>query len=240
MPVFNMEETPRLTRAILLYENPRHNQDAFCSVHEVRIEEGHPVIQPGTPATRQGLMAALRTLADDRLKPEILPGHILAKGGDHLVWYRPAAKRPVWFRADKIGEVTANVPHPPLVWFVNPMIGVCRIFAFNAEGRPDAETPLYQAPYFNVWNDGKICTGSAEVPKGDSALVPENWEKMFFESWFTHPNTPHLVKHKEGANAFWKLMLEGRKRVFPRNKLVPLKRVTLGSVFAGLVKEGGN
>jgi len=239
MKVHNGDHAPTLSSAILLYKKsgPQGNGGAFATVHPVRTDDaGVSTIGPGTPASRQGVLAALRELAEDRIKPELIPAHILAKGSDHLVWYRPALKRVVWFRCKDLGERTALVPHPATLWLVNPATGYCSVFALRDDTRPDKDTGLYQAPYYNVWDTGQICTGNAGVPKGAEALVPENWERMFYDSWFSHPNTPKLVRHKEGAMAFWKNLLDGKHRVFPKAKLLSA-RTTLGRQFARLCAE---
>lgn len=238
MEVHNGDHAPKLESAILLYgASVVGKAGGFATVHPVRTgQDGIYSIGPGTPASRQGLLAALRELATDRIKPELIPAHVLAKGADHMVWYRPAQKRTVWFKCKQLGERTALVPHPATLWLVNPVTGACKIFALRDDARPDENTVLYQAPYYNVWETGGICTGNAGVPKGPDALVPENWEKMFFNSWFSHPNTPKLVRHKEGTFAFWKNLLDGKHRVFPKTKLLPV-RTTLGQQFAKLFAE---
>lgn len=225
------DRSPEPRAAVLLYG--ANNGGGFATVHPVTMEEGVPVIKAGTPATRQGLLTALRELTDDRLAPELLPGHILAKGIDHLIWYRPPSRRTIWVKAEELGQRSGEIPIPGLIWLVKPLSGGCSIFAYQGDDRPTAETQLCQAPFFNVWESGGICTGNAEVPRGPEALVPENWENMFFKSWFTHPNTPKIVRGKQGAYTFIKELLDGKRKVFPKAKLLPIKR-TLGTEFKSM------
>ena len=63
-----------------------------------------------------------------------------------------------------------------------------KVFAFKGRQRPDADTPLSVAPFFNVWQNGTICVGSARLPKGDQVHNHLAWEEAFFRSYFTHPN----------------------------------------------------
>ena len=238
MEVHNADRTPQMKAAILLYGTDGYgNASSFASVHTVtHSATGVPTIGHGTPASREGVLAVMRELVDDRIKPELIPANVLARGSDHLVWFRPALKRDVWFRCKELGERRALVPHPATLWLVNPSTGFCQIFALGDDQRPDAGAKLYQAPYFNVWDSGRICVGNAEVPKGAAALSPENWESMFFNSWFSHPNTNKLVRHREGTFAFLKNLLDGKHRSFPKRKLVPTKK-TLGEEFAKLFKD---
>jgi PRTRC genetic system protein B len=91
-----------------------------------------------------------------------------------------------------------------------------------------------QPPYFNTWNLGKICIGTAHVPKRIDVASIAGWESGFFESSFTHPNHGgKRVKHPDGEFAFWKLMLDGHfRKQFPKEALVPMKR-TLAALIAG-------
>lgn len=236
MELHCMDRSPRATTAILLYGG-KYNESGFVTVHPVATENGVPVIKPGTPATRQGLAEALREVADDAVPPELFPAHILAKGADHLVWYRPPSRQKVWVRSNELGgERNAEVPVPGLIWLALPARGNCRVFAYKGSDRPDTETVLHQAPFFNVWDSGEVCTGSADIPQGPAALVPENWEAMFFNSWFSHPNTPRLTKGKEGAYVLWERLLSGKHRVFPQTKLYSIKK-QLGDVFNDMFKQ---
>ena len=232
------DSAPKLISAVLFYGSTDGQGQNFATVHPVRFDDQCiPVICPGTPATKVALLEAIRELVDDRMEPEIFPEHLLAKGTNHLVWYRPATKRTLWFKFEDEDECSAHVPIPALLWLANPLKGECSVFALCDSARPDGNTLLYQAPFFNVWGTGKVCTGNALVPKGSNALIPENWEKMFFSSWFTHPNVNSLVRHRAGSYDFWKQRINGKYRVFPKAKLVPLKR-RFSTVFSAFVKEG--
>ena len=238
MQVSLNDQPPKLSSAILFYGSSGQGQASFASIHPIQFgQDGTPAIQPGTPATKAGVLAALRTLIDERMAPSILPSHLLATGADHLVWYRPATKRQLWFNDSNLGEARSVViPIPALVWMVNPLSDHIRIYALRDGQRPDNDTPLYQAPFYNVWDSGQVCVGNVGFPKGNDALNPEKWEEAFFGSWFTHPNTNKLVRHKAGVRAFFNDWMDGKHRVFPKAKLFPLRK-TLGEVFNKFVKE---
>lgn len=241
MQVHNMgtNSTPVLREAILLY-GTGSNAYSFATVHPV--EQGKkgsvPVIKAGTPVSKNGLLEALRILVDDQEVLEFPPAHVLAKGTGYLVWYRPPQRRTIWIDAEELGgKHTVEVPVPGLIWIAKPLQKSCYVFAYHGAERPDGNTVLCQAPFFNVWNSGQICEGNADVPSGPAAMVPENWEAMFWNSWFTHPNTPRLVSGKEGAYRFWANFIKVKRRVFPQAKLLSLK-VTLGQAFKTVVMGG--
>lgn len=219
-----------IQHAILLYQT-------FATVHSVKIEDNRPEIQAGTLATKEGLIAALRNLLPESQRGTgLLHESILAAGVDYMVWWVKPAVREMWFSCEEFGgERHALVPNPGLVmvtcksdWYV---------FAVKGKERPTPETPLCQAPYFNVWAGGKICTGTARTPRGVKRKNPNAWEAAFFGSFFTHPNIrpPERLVAKGGAYKFWLSMLDGRYKRFPEGMLMPTKQ-TVRQMFNALVE----
>jgi len=221
-----------LQQAILIYQT-------FASVHEVSVTPGKQAqIKPGVLATKGGLMAALRSLLPESERGSgLLPVSMLAQGVDHMVWWIPPAKRSVWFKSEDVGgERTAVVPHPGLVMVV------CEkgwhIFAVKGKERPTPDTPLFQVPYYNVWAGGKICTGSAQVPRGKAKKQTACWEDAFFRSYFSHSNIryPARLVAKGKPETFWKKMLDGAYARFPEGMLVSTKE-TLQSAYDRLIRR---
>lgn len=226
-------ETPHLIAAILVYGTERREKMAsWLSVHQIGEREGRAVILPGQAATREGLRALLAGI--DGLPvptPSLLHPRLLAKGDGYLAWWCPPGRRQVWFRSDEpLGNRTGVAPHPGLVFMASEDKGIWSVHAVCGTGRPAADTPLFQAPYFNVYADGKICTGNVDVPKGAAAQHPEAWEECFFRSYFTHPNVARgLVNYRPGAVAFWRMLLDGRRKSFPDERLVPVNLTVAGA-----------
>src|ERR1035437_2468687 len=100
------------------------------------------------------------------------------------------------------------LPHPGLVFAACSK--VWSVWAVKGDHRPRPDSMLYQAPYFNVWDGGRICQGNVEVPDGTTAEKIDAWNAAFFNSFFTHPNIhKNLAKYRGGAYKFWKDMLAG-------------------------------
>jgi PRTRC genetic system protein B len=163
-----------------------------------------------------------------------------------MAWWVPPARRHIWFRCTG-GELGAHergesVPHPGLV-FAAASDRTWRVWAVKGCERPSEATPLFQAPYFNVYGTGAICQGNVDVPTGGFAGSVadriEAWNKAFFDSFFTHPNTQGpLVNYKGGPYRFWRDMLDGRHAVFPESALVPLG-TSLAQVLDRRGPDGG-
>lgn len=233
-----------LSSAILLYtsRSPIGGSDggSFATVHAVKIGKGSiPMLSPGVAATREGLLAMTRSLSPGSSAFGFLPETVLAIGENHLVWWCPPTKRRVWFDCKELGKRNAVVSHPGLVFAV---VGGDRyVFSVKGNRRPKPDTRLCQAPYFNVWDNGKVCEGSSRIPKRVSMESMQNWEDSFFDSAFTHPNVHdrnRLVRWAKGSFSFWKAMLDQNFKVFPQKTLVPLK-TTAGDLVRGIEEGNG-
>lgn len=233
---FNMNAEPlQAQHAVLLY-GKNHASAQYASVHEVQTgEDGKLSLAAGLPVTESALKSMFESLDPNRIeKPTFNDARILSRGPGWLVWWmRPQSIR-VWFNAKQIGERTEVVPHPGLVFSVSRR--GWQVFALAGRDRPRPGTALFQAPYFNVWSRGKICEGSAATPTGNKARNPDEWERAFFDSRFSHPNIhekDRLVKYRGGPVKFWQAMLNGRFERFPKEVLVPAE-MTVSDLLADI------
>ncbi|MGF6472667.1 PRTRC system protein B [Paraburkholderia youngii] len=222
-----------VTGAILLYSGVASTDSpVYATAHPVTIKGKRPVIGAGRPVDRGALFTALDSLAERcAAKAEFLPESVLAIDRTAVTWWcRPTTRR-VFFDCPEFGTVTAVVPHPGLI-FQARNTGFY-VYAVDGAARPTPDTALYEPPYFNTWDHGSICIGSARVPDRIDIASISGWESGFFESAFTHPNAGgKRVNHPRGEFAFWKEMLAGQYgEQFPLQCLVPMKR-TLGDLIA--------
>lgn len=226
-----------LARALLLYEGK--NGAEYATVHPVIAEprSGRPVIGAGRPLERRAMLDALVQL-DRNAAPaaEFLPATVLGVTSTAVTWWCPPALRRVFFKCPKVGERSAVVPHPGLVFQAG--VEGFRVFSLAGDTRPDEMTALYEPPYFNTWNHGQICIGSAKVPGRIEITAITGWEEGFFNSAFTHPNHGgKRVDYEASFHAFWTDMLDGKFAAFPLDVLVPMEGETAGKLVAG--KTGG-
>lgn len=228
----------KMQKAILLYaEMHRGANPVFASVHDVEIEKGAAVIQPGLAVSKTGLVEALKALQpEDAMPAELFAENLLARGTDHLAWFCKPGKQQVWFDCDELGKTTAQAAHPGLVFIVTSE--AWHVFAYKGDGRPTPDTELYVAPFFNVWQGGKICVGNMDLPKGSNRFNTLAWEEAWWRSTFTHPNVHQqneLTKYRGGIFALWRKLLAGKP--FPETSLVKANE-TLGTAFRRVVLNG--
>ncbi len=239
MQLLNKGETGQqveLSSAILFYSSKRGEQ--YATVHPITTtgKESRPVIGAGRPVDRAVLTQTLSKLAENTA-PEaaFLPPTVLGISSGSLTWWCAPAKRRVFFKCKELGERSAVVQHPGLVFQASA--SGFRVFALEGAERPSADTALFEPPYFNTWDLGKICIGSATVPKRINVESIEGWEDGFFNSAFTHPNHGgKRLKYQDGFYAFWRDMLDGKfGEAFPLEVLIPMKK-TVRQLVTGKVE----
>lgn len=221
------EASLTLSKAILLYENSHRKGDfKYASVHEVRVSKrGGPEIMAGNPLSKVGLEEALSSLRSAQ-KDEFfgfIPDNVLSASSKHLVWWRPSQKSRVFFNCRELGKRSNITPQPSLLFSVieEPSGFIWSIWALKGNQRPTPETMLHLAPYFNVYDSGSICVGSAQTPKSVSPGSLKQWEAAFFDSAFTHANGERKRStHPKGDYALWKDLLDGNFIEFPDELLI--------------------
>lgn len=234
-----------LQHAVLIYADAKGNT-ASVTIHPVAHGPQGARIAAGRPATRRELARLLDVTRARKQSPAVhfLPATVLAAGADYLVWWCPPQRRAVWFNSPEsiLGQRQAIVPHPGLVFVAMPKAKVWNVFAVKGMERPTPETPLYQAPYFNVWEDGRICEGNVATPKTATPGDIAAWEDAFFRSEFTHANVGQrgrLVRGRRKPDVFWQALLDGKYRRFPERVLValPFRLAQLLSAVANAKKK---
>lgn len=220
-----------LRQAVLIYRGAQGS--AFATVHDVEEVDGEATILAGKAMTPRAAITLSRELAKGVSQGGFIPDTVLYMDGELLLWWTRPGNRHIAFRAEGLGcaERGEVVPHPGLVFAASSQ--VWKVWAVKGGARPTPDTELFQAPYFNVYDTGAICQGSAAVPEGTTAERIGGWNDAFFGSFFTHPNVrKNLVKYRGGSYRFWRDMLDGRFERFPERVLVPM-RTTLGQLLSG-------
>ena len=231
-----------LRHAILLYATDNHYGHGvrYATVHPVVVaDDGRAQIREGKPLDRGSLVSfAQGLMVNNFAKGGILPANVLSVGQDHVAWWSPPSIRNYFFQARKtqdnedVGVRSGKAFAPGLLFGVKDK----RMFVFAVRGneRPVAETPLYLPPLMNCYSDGRVCTGTMPLPEQSTAASIETWEKSFWESAFTHPNGPKMVKYKGGLHKFSKDLLDGKFRKFPERFLVPYGQHTVADFIGRL------
>lgn len=211
--------TLKLCKAVLIYEETlrkplqhghfvhgRQLPERVITVSDVLDEQG----RLGQPQLIDPVAFADSILdahhREDRETLVFQPSNILAQGRDAIVWWRPAAPAKLYFKLAETKDESRytalngrEVVLPSLV-FRGSSRGLMVWALAEIATRPTPETKLYGAPFMNIGGGGpQVCLGSARsADLRDAtarAAAPVDWERMFFESNFTH--TPPTLSYSE-------------------------------------------
>ena len=222
-----------LHEALLVY---RDQQSSFISRHDVLTrKDAPPTLGPAQPLTMAFVESLVRSLGGT-VPAEVLPENILAKGDRLIVWWTREQRRQMFFSnaEGKMAGLNGGIfPQPPLVWKVTN--GELSIRAFAVNKRPQATTTLAVAPFWNLSDDGCVCTGTMRRPESATVAAIPAWERGFYESAFTHANVGRITRHQGGFEGLWEL-LKNKRRRFPTETLIQLPQ-TLEQFVRG---EQGN
>ena len=212
----------KLYQTVLLYRND-HGNRFMATVHGVIQKE-----TDGTPLLGSGQLlstAALRELTKQLgtgCPAEFLPENVVARTPELIAWWTPATIRPMFFRdgSELAGISGKPFPHPALLFVVRN--GVLFVRALPNNRRPDPDTRLTAAPYWNIDSNGAVCAGTMRAPKSLTVASIPAWQQAFFQSEFTHPGgAGRLTKRKGGTAALWKSL--AGKKIFPRSTLIEME-----------------
>ena len=178
-----------LFAAVLLY---RDTGRVLARQHPVVLEKDKaPRLGAGSLVTGN-LVDELLELSDRRPLTYV-PENVIAMSRNAIAWFEPATTRTMYFKpstdkavADFDGKA---VPQPPLVFIAKNRC--LDVFALADNVRPTLQTPLYRAPYWNVFEGhgsagGRVCLGSMVLPDSVQPQDVGAWSDAFFASNFTH------------------------------------------------------
>tara|TARA_R110002096_G_scaffold422700_1_gene629418 strand:- start:12375 stop:13088 length:714 start_codon:yes stop_codon:yes gene_type:complete len=210
--------------ALVFYETAGTTTDMYVE-HFDMDSNGNPInAHPLTVKEAKLLAKSLQTDEEKSkafLKPNgILPTNILHINPSNdkglVLWYTKAQQRQMYF-VDSLGIPNGTAQVPSMLWLANK--NSLAVFALANNRRPTEKTPLYYAPFFNIYEKGNVCMGTVSVDIKNSASVEEftqAWEDYFFNSYFSHSLSANLTK--KNIVSLWKDLI-GTDKPFPKEVL---------------------
>ncbi|CAM3931222.1 PRTRC system protein B [Mucilaginibacter galii] len=213
-------------KALLVYKADQpQNASYYIEAYDLD-REGKPMnAHPLSLAEANSLLKALQTA--ERKKNGLLtlsglmPKNVLHLKTDHnpyAIWHTPAQSVPLFFKQD-LGIPSGLCTMPALVWKASKK-GIA-VYAIKDDAEITLDTPLYHAPFFNVYADGRVCMGNTQnsIPK-DCSLEDfiRLWQEAFYNSYFSHLMQNHLPV-KGNIVQLWK-SLSGTGKPFPAKMLI--------------------
>lgn len=217
--------------ALVFYQNDERTQDTYVGHFDID-KNGNPInANPLTEREAKELVKALtintqKEKSQDFLKSKgILPTNILQINPSEngvVLWFTKSMKRQLYFTENlEISNGTAEIP--AMLWLATQRR--LKIFSLPNNRRPTEKTPLFYAPFFNVYEDGNVCMGTVDVNFQNSTSLEEfteKWENYFFNSYFSNLMNEHNPI-KGNCVSLWKSLINTEKQ-FPKEALKQANR----------------
>jgi PRTRC genetic system protein B len=149
---------------------------------------GHPLSVKESNALAKALQVNEKKSQSFLVPQGLMPKNILhltSSSTGYAVWHTPAQRMKLLF-SENLGIPSGMVSIPALVWKAGR--NGLGIYALQEEVL-SVNTPLFNAPFFNIYPDGRVCMGNVQVriPK-DCGLEQfiTLWQDYFFNSYFSH------------------------------------------------------
>nr|WP_315257798.1 PRTRC system protein B [uncultured Flavobacterium sp.] len=209
--------------ALVFYETKRTDTDMYVE-HFDMDSNGTPInAHPLTVKEANVLAKALNT-DEENSKAFLKPKGILTTNILHInpsekgtvLWYTKAQQRQMYF-VNSLDIPIGKAQVPPMLWFANK--NSLSVFALANDRRPTEKTPLHYVPFFNIYEDGKVCMGTVTIDIKNSASVEEfiqSWEHYFFNSYFSHSLCENVTR--KNIVTLWKDLINTDKP-FPKEVL---------------------
>jgi len=201
-----------MTDAVYVESYDIDAQGCPVNAHPLSVKEGNALAKALTVAERR---------PQDFLQPKgLLPRNILyLRTGTNgfAVWHTPKQRVKLLF-TDTLGIPNGEAEIPAIVWKASK--SQLLLFALNEEDM-QLTTPLFYAPFFNTYNDGRVCMGNVQVaiPK-DCSLEQflTLWQDYFFNSYFSHLLSSHQPV-KANIVQLWQALINSSEP-FPPDVLI--------------------
>lgn len=236
-----MNDIYKLKQAITVYQavNPYGGSggDHFFQLHDVFESKDGPTLGAGRPVTHEALEVLCKGVLPNLIgNLTYLPDRVLATSGmvhGPDVWWSPPAVRPMFF-SGQVKVKNGLAPWPGLI-FVTERQSLSAVFAVKGDRRPEMDTQLYVAPFFNM-TEGSLCLGNALSPGKNNAY--KDWEAAVYESAFSEDRlNEKRIKEPDTLSHLWKTLISDKAKVFPEEKVLANRSPkTVGDLIKNLKK----
>lgn len=218
----------------------QYNPSFFIERRAILRTKTGLALGPSQPMDEQVLKNIAQLYASNesmQLKHSLpIPEHIIVGnvsiGTTVTIWYRKAIIRPLNITASK--KLSNNSPKPLPATLYCVLNDEFYVFALDNNNRPDGETKLYHAPFFNVYNTGLICKGTAFFGKVGKTFTDEaaRYEAGFYMAQQSRQNNSKAAK--TSLVQLWESL--DKKKEFPTKELVQHTFKTLQEFIDKVVK----
>lgn len=178
-------------KALLLYDHQL--EDRYYMEAYDMDSNGTPInARPLTIEEAADIATLLQTSSENNAflrLTGLLPAHIIymdAAARGCVLWHTPPRKVPLFFKKE-LSIPCGKAWIPGLLWKADKKD--LYIYALSGKTRPHLKTPLFHAPFFNVYENGRVCMGTVDTDIASNLSLEafmKAWEHYFFNSYFSH------------------------------------------------------
>jgi PRTRC genetic system protein B len=96
-----------------------------------------------------------------------------------------------------------------------------RYYLFALKGKVfDVNSPVYYAPYPNIYDNGRICWGSHKVPTATPLNIGRTWKFFFATTFNSHIASGKTKTHSDNALDLLRELSIAKRTSFPAGELV--------------------
>jgi len=189
--IFDEVYTP--VKALLIHQSQQNTEHVYVEAYDIgsngKPVNAHPLSVKETVALANSLNTCSE-LKNDHLKSNgLLPEKVLyihpaARG--FAVWHTPEQQVDILFK-EELQIPCGKAYVPPLLWKADKTN--LYLYAMKTNGKPTIKTPLYRAPFFNLYEDDRVCMGTVDIRMDDVTCLEDfisAWENSYWNSYFSH------------------------------------------------------
>lgn len=189
--IFN--ETYLPVKALVIHQSQQEAANVYVEAYDIgssgKPVNAHPLSVKETIALAESLNASSE-LKNDYLKCKgLLPDKVLyihpATHG-FAMWYTLEQEVDVLFK-EHLQIPCGKAFVPPLIWKADK--NNLQLYAIKTQGKPSIKTPLFRAPFFNLYEDERVCMGTVEMGMDKIDCLEDfmaAWERCYWGSYFSH------------------------------------------------------
>jgi PRTRC genetic system protein B len=215
---------------IIVYKK---DSDFYLQAHEIGKNGDKYSWGEGKPLKKEQLQELAQSISKQNLASMelsgLLPENILyyqpAISGNRIVWWIAPSERYIHFSSHlKIKSGKCRLPALLLAAHDRKMY----VFALKGSKKPTIKTEIFNAPFYNLYDNGDVCLGTTSETRKKNYLHEEmdRWERRFFGSRFTdaHGDDDRLNKGWTMKKLYGDI-LSGKK--FPEASLLAARFKTI-------------
>lgn len=232
--------------AIIIYKSGgEYNGNYYLETRDITAKKGQYEFGAPVPMSDERMKdiasAYIAKATADMVFESIIPEHILyanhRAANTVVIWWRKPQKKVLNFSSLLNIKGSPEVMLPATLYLVHN--NSLYVFALMDSNRPGKSTKLYHAPFFNIYEPGNVCLGTAPVGKYKSKTFEgeaERFERGFF---MAEQNGGQAKPCKTDLKVLWNKQIKTKANSFPaKSELIQHKKYpTLGELMNKIIGD---